>query len=178
VSKAFTKEDEGAVAPHLPPRAPLPKGVPNYVTASGRVKLTNELREVQDGLAKLTTEPFLEGQTRDGRSRALTVLNHRRELLEERIGTAVVVNLNAGQDAHEVRFGAWVGVRASEEPGAAVRRFRIVGVDEADAAHGLIAFVSPLANALLGRRVGETAWARTPRGEEAWEIVEVSYEDH
>jgi transcription elongation GreA/GreB family factor len=33
--------------------------------------------------------------------------------------------------------------------------FRIVGEDEADAAHGSVSYVSPLARALLGREVGE-----------------------
>ncbi len=55
------------------------------------------------------------------------------------------------------------------------RRYQIVGVDEADAASGKIAFVSPLARALLGRSAGDTAHVRTPRGEEELEIVAVEY---
>jgi transcription elongation GreA/GreB family factor len=34
--------------------------------------------------------------------------------------------------------------------------YRIVGQDEADAPHGLLSWTSPLAEALLGARVGET----------------------
>ena len=33
--------------------------------------------------------------------------------------------------------------------------FRLVGEDEADAAQGLLSWVSPLAQALLGREVGD-----------------------
>ena len=35
--------------------------------------------------------------------------------------------------------------------------FRIVGEDEADAAKGSVSHVSPIARALLGKRVGDTA---------------------
>jgi transcription elongation factor GreB len=73
-----------------------------------------------------------------------------------------------------VRFGAAVEVRAAT---GAPRTYRIVGVDEAEPAAGLIAFVSPIARALLGRRVGESVSVRTPRGEEEIEIVRVDYSD-
>ena len=33
--------------------------------------------------------------------------------------------------------------------------FRLVGEDEADAAHGLISWLSPLGQALLGRQTGD-----------------------
>ena len=71
----------------------------------------------------------------------------------------------------QVRFGATVTVDGA----GGVRRYQIVGVDEADAARGKIAFVSPLARALLGSAVGDTARLRAPRGEEELEIVAVEY---
>ena len=46
----------------------------------------------------------------------------------------------------------------------------IVGEDEADAASGSISHVSPMAQALFGKRVGDVA---TVAGKE-WEIVEMS----
>jgi transcription elongation GreA/GreB family factor len=39
---------------------------------------------------------------------------------------------------------------------AAARTFRIVGEDEADFRGGSIAYVSPLAHRLIGKRVGQT----------------------
>jgi transcription elongation factor GreB len=50
-----------------------------------------------------------------------------------------------------------------------------VGVDEADASQGLLAFVAPLAMALLGRRIGEVAIFRTPRGDEEIDVVAIDY---
>ena len=43
--------------------------------------------------------------------------------------------------------------------------FRIVGVDEADAAKGLISFRSPMAQAILGARPGDIIEAPEPLGE-------------
>ncbi len=43
--------------------------------------------------------------------------------------------------------------------------FRIVGVDEADAAKGWISFRSPMAQAILGARLGDVIEANEPLGE-------------
>jgi transcription elongation factor GreB len=56
-----------------------------------------------------------------------------------------------------------------------LRRHQIVGVDEADAAQGRIAFTSPVARVLVGHAVGESVRLRTPRGEQELEIVAVDY---
>jgi transcription elongation factor GreB len=71
-----------------------------------------------------------------------------------------------------VRFGAAIRVR--HESGKE-STYRIVGVDEADAAAGLLAFSSPLARALLGKRAGDVALVRTPRGNEELELLQVRY---
>ncbi|MGF7161622.1 transcription elongation GreA/GreB family factor [Rhodoligotrophos appendicifer] len=55
-------------------------------------------------------------------------------------------------DTGDVRFGMRVTI---ERDDGRQQSFRIVGQDEADPAKGLISFVSPLAVALLGRRVGD-----------------------
>jgi len=51
-----------------------------------------------------------------------------------------------------VQFG--VTVEIEREDGRR-QRFRIVGEDEADPARGSVSYVSPLARAVLGRRVGD-----------------------
>jgi len=51
------------------------------------------------------------------------------------------------------------GEHAGEE-----RRLAIVGIDEADVAHGRVAFTAPIAHVILGRGVGDTAALDTPRG--------------
>ena len=55
------------------------------------------------------------------------------------------------------------------------RTIQIVGVDEADAASGKIAFTAPLARALLGKTTGESATVRAPRGDEELEVLVIRY---
>ena len=92
--------------------------------------------------------------------------------LEQRIASAVVVESHA-QPKDEVRFGASVEI---ENQAGVKRRYRIVGVDEANAGEGAIAFVAPLARALLGKRVGEVASFVTPSGEDELEILAIRYD--
>ncbi|MFO0573595.1 MAG: GreA/GreB family elongation factor [Polyangia bacterium] len=171
MSKAFTKDEGAASEPVLvPPRAPLPDGVPNYVTARGLQLLRTELAELDAERTRTEAEP-----DEEARRRGLAVLQARRAELDARLRSAVLVDL-AAQPRSEVRFGAEVTVRTAA---GAQRTYAIVGVDEARAGAGSdrnrIAFTAPLARALLGRRVGDLCTVRTPRGEEELEILAVAY---
>jgi transcription elongation factor GreB len=165
VSKAFTDEETADAPAIVPPRAPLPAGVPNYVTARGLAQLRGEL-------AELDAEAAAAERIADEKLRARTeaALAERRAALAARLASAELVAPPAGA-TDVVRFGATVTV----EGGGGRRRWRLVGVDEADAGRAAIAFVSPLARALLGRRVGDTVRFRAPRGEEELEITAIDY---
>lgn len=161
MSKAFTK-DEGASAETVVVRrrAPLPEGTPNYVTATGLALLRGELAELEGERERLA----------DPAERA--AIDARLAELEDRVASARLVDV-AEQAHDEVRFGATVTV----EGDAGVERYRIVGVDEADAARGRVAFVAPLARALLGKRVGDVALVRTPAGEGELEVIAIDYRE-
>lgn len=164
MSKAFTDEEAAEPPRIVPPRAPLPPGVPNYVTARGLARLRDELDALHAERASAAAEP-----AGPERVQQLAVLAQRRAELEQRIASADLVPPPESRDT--VRFGACVQV--SGEHGD--RSYRIVGVDEADASRGDIAFVSPLARALIGRSVGDAVRLRAPRGDEALEIVAIEY---
>lgn len=171
MSKAFTKDDGADDAPLVPSRPPLAAGVPNYVTPAGLAALRSELHRLEAERVALASHPM-----GADRSRAAAALAARLGELVARIGSAVVVD-PVNQPRDEVRFGATVTVVARVGDGDGVeRRYRIVGVDEADAARGRVAFVAPVARALLGKRVGDEATVRTPRGEEQLEVVAIAYE--
>jgi transcription elongation factor GreB len=167
VSKAFTKDDDGAEGVVIAPRrALLPDGVTNYVTPRGLTLLQAELEALARELPSTHQASELE------RARAVQLHQARLSELEARIHGAVVVHPEQ-QPKDEVRFGARVTLVT--EAGA-TRNYRLVGVDEADARLGLLAFVSPLARALLGKRVGEVALVSTPGGEDELEIAHISYD--
>jgi transcription elongation factor GreB len=73
----------------------------------------------------------------------------------------------------QVFFGATVTYeRMSDEAEVTVT---IVGVDEADADAGRIAWVAPVARALLGARVGDARRLRTPAGVEEIVVAAIDY---
>jgi transcription elongation GreA/GreB family factor len=50
-----------------------------------------------------------------------------------------------------------------------------VGTDEFDVTAGLISAESPLAKALLGKRVGDSVTVRRPKGDCDYEVLEIRY---
>jgi transcription elongation factor GreB len=163
VSRAFVKEDTEA-APLVPRRAPLPEDTRNYVTPRGLRLLRAEL----DGL-------FAEVAAREGGARGssseLLALRTRISELEARLASAELVDPAQGA-LDVVRFGARVTVRVAD---GAERSYRIVGVDEANAAEGRLAFVAPLARALIGKRAGDVVSWSTPRGDDEVEILSLDF---
>ena len=169
MSKAFTKDDAEEESLVLPSRRPLPPGSNNYVTPRGLESLRAELRRMND---ERGLHVDVGGQSETDRSRALATLHTRVRELEERIASAIPIDPTAlPLPRDEVRFGARVTVRG--ETGGD-RHYEIVGVDEADAATGRVAFMAPIARALLGKRVGDVVTFRTPRGEEELEVVAIA----
>ena len=69
-------------------------------------------------------------------------------------------------DAAHVRFGARV---TFEREDGRRQTYRIVGEDEADPAKGSLSYVSPLAQALMGKEIGDVV----PIGQTTAEIVEI-----
>ncbi len=94
-----------------------------------------------------------------------------RSELERRIAAAVPAPPPADRD--EIRFGAHVRLR---DRNGEIRQVQIVGVDEANPAAGLVAFVAPLAHALLGLRVGDPVIVRAPGGSEELEVLAIDYD--
>jgi transcription elongation GreA/GreB family factor len=62
------------------------------------------------------------------------------------------------RDAKEVRFGSTVTILRED---GRRQTYRIVGEDEADPALGTLSYVSPVAQALMGKEVGDVVQAGT-----------------
>jgi len=148
MSRGFVKEDDQEEAPFVPARAALPEGTTNYVTIRGLRLLLEERMRLEHERANV---PGDEAEQRRERS----VIDGRLALLNERIVTARPVE--PGEEAPtDVRFGVAVTVMYRSGPQQGTERdFTIVGVDEASVVENRIAFTSPMARALTGKRVGE-----------------------
>jgi transcription elongation factor GreB len=75
-------------------------------------------------------------------------------------------------DHGEVGFGATVVV---EGVGPAPRAFTIADADQTDLAAGRIGIDSPLAEALIGARVGDSVVWHRPAGDRTLRIVSIDY---
>ncbi|HWZ63223.1 MAG TPA: GreA/GreB family elongation factor [Steroidobacteraceae bacterium] len=139
MSRAFTREPDDDQAP-LPERALSTH--PNLVTPEGLATLETRARS-------------LEEQRQAARAAADRTLLKRIErdlrYFTQRLASARVVAPAAQAD--RVRFGVRVTLAGAD---GLKRSYRLVGEDEADAARGLVSWVSPLAQALLGQAVGDT----------------------
>ncbi|NJC27781.1 GreA/GreB family elongation factor [Neolewinella antarctica] len=148
MSRGFVKESDQEELPIIPPRAPLPAGVDNYVTPAGLQALQSEKSGLEAEKSALPTN------NEDEHRRATTVLDGKLALLNGRISTARPIKLS-DQPADEVRFGATVTLKNSgmKKP----QTFQIVGVDEANVKEGKLAFTAPIVRAITGLYAGETA---------------------
>lgn len=173
MSSAFLKNETADAPVVIPARAPLPPGVANYVTPRGLALLRAELADLDTQRAHRQVDTGDETE----RTRQLALLNGRIGKLNERIGSAKVVDPQE-QPHGEVRFGATVTLRSPVGKGKPEeRQFVIVGVDEADAAQGRVAFTAPIARAMQGKHVGDPVSMRTQRGETVLVITAIGYSD-
>ncbi len=183
MSKAFTKEidqpdedDEASSAP------PLPAGSKNYMTPVGYARLAAELDELWKVERPRLVETIFWAASNGDRSengdyiygkKRLREIDRRIRFLSKRLENAEVVDPALRSDTDQVFFGATVTVAG--ENGVA-STYAIVGIDEADASRGRIAWVSPMARALLKAREGDSVTVQTPSGRREIEIVGVRYQ--
>ena len=105
--------------------------------------------------------------------RRLRQIDGRLKHIMKRMDLAEIVDSTRQAGLEKIYFGAWVTLYALE--GDDERCYRIVGKDELDPANGWISWISPLAKAMLGKQVGDTIRVQSPSGEQAYEVIDVSY---
>jgi transcription elongation GreA/GreB family factor len=138
MSRAFVKEDDEK------PEEVLARPVsshPNFVTEEG-LKLIEQALERYE--AAHTAAVHKENRT------AIELTAREVTYWSDRKNTAIVVSEASG--GGQVQFGATVTVRRQD---GRVQTLRIVGEDEADPSAGTISYVSPFAQAVMGKSVGD-----------------------
>ena len=92
--------------------------------------------------------------------------------LEEIVGAAEVID-PAGLSGEHIKFGATV--RLLDEESEREASYQIVGLHEADIKSGRLSVTSPLAKALIGKRVGDSVSVPAPGGDRSYEILEIRF---
>ncbi len=130
---------------------------PAIIRALEQARDHGDLAENAEYTAARERQSFIEGRVAE---------------LEDKIRRAEVIDVSK-LSGRVVKFGA--KVRLADEDTGEETTYQIVGTDEADIKAGLLSVTSPLARALIGKRVGDTVEVVTPSGTKAYEIVRVWY---
>ena len=135
------------------------KGVerPNIIAAIAEARSHGDLSENAEYSAAKEKQSFIEGRIQD---------------LEAVLSRAQVIDVSDTK-ADVIRFGATVLV--ADEDTDDEKRYQIVGDYEADIEKNKISLSSPLAKALIGKEVGDTAEYVAPGGKKSFEILEIKY---
>jgi len=145
MSVAFTREEDlEATAADLPDRPISPH--PNLVTPAGLAQIEAALASARAAYSAAQAHGSIEAD-RTAMARATRDLRY----WSARRASAQLVE--AAADGR-VRFGGSVVI---EREDGRRQTWRITGEDEADPAAGSVSHVSPLAVALIGKRVGDEA---------------------
>lgn len=156
-----------------PPRSPC-------ITPEGRRRLEEEYRRLwsveRPKVAREVAEAAAQGDRSENAEyiygkRRLREIDGRLEFLSRRLEEIEVIEPRDRGDGR-IHFGARVRL---EEADGGVVEYQLVGPDEFDAAAGRISVDSPVGRALLGRAQGDEVVVRRPKGDTAFEILEVRY---
>lgn len=151
------------------------------VTAQGHARLKAELDELwrvrRPEVVRALAAAAAEGDRSENaeyiyRKKQLGEIDRRVRYLGKRLEALRVVD-TAPTDREAVYFGAIVEVERIDT--GDIARHRIVGPDETDATLGYISIDSPLARAMLGKRIDDEFEAELPAGAARFAIVAVDY---
>jgi transcription elongation GreA/GreB family factor len=148
MSRAFDKEQDGDDGGEQLPDRPISPHA-NFVTARGLGLIDEEIERLRAQLA--------EAQRTQDRAALAHASRDLRYWTQRRVSAQLV---EPPKEVDKVAFATSVTIRRED---GREQTFTIVGEDEADPARGLIAYVAPMARALLGKQVGE--FAEAPGGE-------------
>lgn len=161
-------------------RPPSP-GSTELITAQGHARLKAELDDLwrvqRPEVVKALAAAAAEGDRSENaeytyRKKQLAGIDRRVRYLSKRIPALKVVD-SMPSDPELVFFGAEVELERLTD--GEVLRYRIVGPDETDAKLGHISIDSPLARALLKKRLDDEISAELPGGTTHFLIVSVNY---
>ena len=153
------------------------------MTRTGYDKLKAELDQL-DGvempkLAKRVAEARSEGDLSEnaeyhGARESQGMLQAKINLLRDKLARAHIMDSSTA-NKNEVSFGCTVEVKDLDF--GDLESFTLVGAGEEDYDNGRILITSPLAQGLVGKKVGDKVKIPVPAGTMKFEIVGISYEE-
>jgi len=130
---------------------------PEVIRAIAQAREHGDLSENAEYHAARERQSFIEGRLAE---------------LEDKIARSEVIDV-AMLSGKTVMFGATVTI--IDEDTEEKLTYQLVGEAEADVKAGRLAINSPLARALIGKSVGDSADVMTPKGDKMYEILKVKF---
>jgi transcription elongation factor GreA len=93
--------------------------------------------------------------------------------LESLIGRADIIDVAKLAGGDSIKFGATVQLIDDDTEEKKV--YQIVGEPESDVKSGKVSIGSPIARALIGKKVGDSVQVNTPGGGKSYEVVSIQY---
>jgi len=131
---------------------------PRVIRAIAEARSHGDLSENAEYHAAREQQGFIEGRIKE---------------IDARLSMAEVIDVAQLPAGDRVVFGASVDLE-DQDSGSTVS-YQIVGEDEADIRNGRISFASPIARALIGKRIGDVAEVAAPGRNCSYEIIAVRY---
>ena len=131
--------------------------MPAVIVAIAEARAHGDLSENAEYNAARERQSFIKGRLDD---------------IESKLGRAQVIDPST-LEGDRVLFGATVTL--SDADTGKELTYTIVGIDEADIKAGMIFVGSPIARALIGKSVGDTAVVQAPGGARVYDIVDVRF---
>ncbi len=151
------------------------------VTLKGKLALETELKklifEERPTIIKAIEEARAHGDISENAE--YEAAKERQGMIEGRIGEiqykisgAEVVDTSLIK-SDRIVFGATVEIQDIEEDQKVT--YQIVGVDEADVKSGKISVLSPIARAMIGKKVGDAFTVQSPKGDKDFEVLSFKF---
>lgn len=168
MSKAFTRESDEASGDEITPLRPrVPPGVKRYITKEGADRLRQQANTLLEEKRALLTGEGVGSADTTSKVRRIEAAIHR---IQQVLDSVIVAEPPA--DPGKVGFGASIRIRDQQ---GEEETYQIVGPDEAEPSQGRISSVSPVAQALMNSRAGDTVRFSSPAGEQELTILGVHY---
>lgn len=131
---------------------------PKIIQAIADARAHGDLKENAEYHAAREEQAFTEGRIND---------------IESKLANAQIIDVTRVNADGKVVFGATVELEDLSTGNTVT--YQLVGEDEADIKQGLISISSPIARALIGKRVEDIATVQAPSGVREYEILQIRY---
>ncbi len=161
-------------------RPPAPKKSP-YISRHGFERLQVELKQrwqLRKEVTAALSAAAAEGDRSENaeyiyRKKQLREIDYRIRYLQKRLPELTIVD-KPPTITEQIFFGAWVTL---EDPQGKNHRYRIMGPDELNPGKGIISIDSPMAQAMMKKKIDDEIRVQTPSGEQYYFIIDIDYSE-